>query len=355
MIARAIAQDIGSDPELADRAAHLAKADLLTNMVGEFPELQGIMGRYYALSEGEDERIAIAIEDHYKPRFAGDELPRNDVGLVVALADKLDTLVGLFGIGQFPTGDKDPFALRRHALGVIRIVIEKDLRVGLSGLIEYAVTAYSASQLAKFRDAEREQRISGVEVTQAFPLRFIAPETFRPSKDAISKLTDFFDERLKSLLRDQGYTPQEIDAVVSLRPDFLADVPKRLAAVRAFTRLPEAESLAAANKRVANILKQAEAKGETFSQSPVAGKEKAEHDLFDALKQASGQAAPLFQQGDYTGYLKTFAVLKAPVDAFFDSVMVMVDDNAVRQNRLALLADLRREMNRIADISKLAA
>ena len=355
MLARSIAEDIGSDPELADRAAHLAKADLLTKMVGEFPELQGIMGRYYALADGEDARVAIAIEDHYKPRFAGDELPRNDVGLVVALADKLDTLVGLFGIGQLPTGDKDPFALRRHALGVIRIVIEKDLRVGLNGLIEHAVTAYSASQLAKFRDAEREQRISGVEVTQAFPLRFIAPDTFRPSEVTIAKLTDFVYERLKSLLRDQGYTPQEVEAVVSLRPDFLADVPKYLTAVRAFAGLPEAESLAAANKRVANILKQAEAKGETFGQSPVAGKEKAEHDLFDALKQASGQAAPLFQQGDYTSYLKTFAVLKAPVDAFFESVMVMVDDKELRQNRLALLRDLRDKMNRIADISKLAA
>jgi glycyl-tRNA synthetase beta chain len=180
-------------------------------------------------------------------------------------------------------------------------------------------------------------------------------EAFPPNKEAISKLTDFFYERLKGLLRDQGYTPQEIDAVVSLRPDFLADVPKQLAAVRAFASLPEAQSLAAGNKRVANILKQAEAKGETFSQPSVRGTEKAEHDLFDALKKASLEATLLLEQGDYTGYLKTFAILKTPVDAFFDSVMVMVDDNVVRHNRLALLADLRREMNRIADISKLAA
>ncbi len=325
-------------------------------MVGEFPELQGIMGRYYALADGDDARVAIAIEDHYKPRFSGDELPLNDVGLAVALADKLDTLVGLFGIGQLPTGDKDPYALRRHALGVIRIVIEKDLRVGLSGLIGHAVTAARMSQMAKFRDSQREQLKAGIEIFSN-PLLYppIPFEAFPPNEEAISKLTDFFYERLKTLLREQGFSPQEIDAVVSLKPDFLAEIPKRLAAVRAFASLPEGESLAAANKRVANILKQAEGKGETFNQSPVRGTESAEHALFDALKQVSGQAAPLFQQGDYTGYLKTFAVLKAPVDAFFESVMVMVDEKELRQNRLALLRDLRDEMNRVADISKLAA
>jgi glycyl-tRNA synthetase beta chain len=351
-LAKAIAPTVGADPMLADRAALLAKADLVTGMVGEFPELQGVMGRYYAIAEGEDERVAIAIEDHYKPRFSGDELPRNNVGLAVALADKLDTLVGLFGIGQLPTGDKDPYALRRHALGVIRIVIETDLRVGLSGLIGHAVTSARTEQWVKFHNSQSKQPMLGgvfVEPTE------IALGAFPPNEEAISELTDFFYERLKSLLREQGFSPQEIDAVVSLNPDFLADVPKRLAAVRAFANLPEGESLAAANKRVANILKQAEGKGETFNQSPVRGTERAEHALFDALKQVSGQAAPLFQQGDYTGYLKTFAVLKAPVDAFFESVMVLVDEKELRQNRLALLRDLRDEMNRVADISKLAA
>ena len=353
MLAGFIAKDIGADPALADHAAQLAKADLVTNMVGEFPELQGIMGRYYALSEGEDERVAVAIEDHYKPRFAGDELPRNDVGFAVALADKLDTLVGLFGIGQLPTGDKDPFALRRHALGVIRILIEKDLRVGLSGLIRHAVTTARIKERERFIEVQRKQS-DEAEFFQSGPV--IPLEDFPPKEDVISKLTEFVYERLKSILRDQGYSPQEIDAVISLCPDVLAEVPKRLAAVRAFASLPEAESLAAANKRVANILKQAEGKGETFSQSRVDGfKEKAEHDLFEALRKASFQAKPLLEQGDYTGYLKTFAVLKEPVDVFFDSVMVMAEDSVVRQNRLALLANLRLEMNRIADISKLAA
>ena len=239
---------------------------------------------------------------------------------------------------------------------MIRILIEKDLRVGLSVLIERAVTASRTKQREKFRSSQLEQIRAGAQIHQAPLLQPLTLESFPPADDAISKLKEFFYERLKSLLRDQGYAPQEIDAVVSLRPAFLADIPKFLAAVRAFAGLPEAESLAAANKRVANILKQAEAKGEAFSQSQVAGfKEKAEYDLFDALKKVSDQATPLLEQGDFTGYLKTFAVLKTPVDAYFESVMVMVDDPEVRRNRLALLRDLRDEMNRIADISKLAA
>ena len=350
-LAGSIAKDIGADPALAEQAAHLAKADLVTNMVGEFPELQGIMGRYYALCEGADERIAFAIEDHYKPRFAGDQLPRNDVGVAVALADKLDTLVGLFGIGQVPTGDKDPYALRRHALGVIRILIDKDLRVGLGKLIGHAVNTARAAWQAKRAESRLKKLEAGIQERTAAH----GPESFPPTDDAIAKLIEFIYERLKGVLRDGGYTPQEIDAVVSLRPEFLADVPKRLAAVRVFTSLPEAQSLAAANKRVANILKQAEAKGETFVKTEVAEfKVKAEHDLFDALRKAAALATPLLDQGDYTGYLKTFAVLKSPVDAYFESVMVMVEDKALRQNRLALLRDLREEMNRIADISKLA-
>ncbi len=355
-LAGSIAKDIGADPALADRAAHLAKADLVTNMVGEFPELQGIMGRYYALSEGEDAQVAIAIEDHYKPRFAGDQLPRNDVGVAVALADKLDTLVGLFGIGQVPTGDRDPHALRRHALGVIRILLEKDLRVGLTGLIGHAVTEERTRRRKAYLESRRkQQQTPGVQIFDNPALFPVALESFPPTDDAIMKLKDFIYERLKGLLRDAGSTPQEIEAVASLRPEFLAEVPKRLAAVRVFTSLPEAQSLAAANKRVANILKQAEGKGETFGKTEVSEfTEKAEHDLFDALRKAAALATPLLDQGDYTGYLKTFAVLKSPVDAYFESVMVMVEDKALRQNRLALLRDLREEMNRIADISKLA-
>jgi glycyl-tRNA synthetase beta chain len=321
-LARAIAQMIGADPLLADRAALLAKADLVTSMVGEFPGLQGIMGRYYALADGEDARVAGAIEQHYRPRFAGDTLPGGEIATALALADKLEMLAGLFGIGQQPTGDKDPFALRRHALGVIRMLIEGKLPVSLHDLIDAAFSV--------------------------FP-RYMIGDTRAP-------LQEFIFERLRSYLREAGYSANEIEAVLCMRPVQLHQVPLQLAAVRAFASLPEAESLAAANKRVVNILKQAEAKGESFNGAQAETlTETAERELFDALAAATRNAIPLLQRGDYAGYLKAFAVLKSPVDAFFDSVMVMVDDAAVRRNRLALLADLRQEMNRIADISKLAA
>jgi len=321
-LARATAQMIGADPLLADRAALLAKADLVTSMVGEFPELQGIMGRYYALSDGEDARVADAIEQHYRPRFAGDALPGGEIATALALADKLEMLAGMFGIGQQPTGDKDPFALRRHALGVIRMLIEGKLSVSLHDLINAAFSVFPRGMVG----------------------------------DTHTNLQEFIFERLRSYLREAGYTANEIEAVLCMRPVRLHQVPLQLAAVRAFASLPEAESLAAANKRVVNILKQAEAKGESFNRAQAeALTETAERDLFNALAMATRNATPLLQKGDYTGYLKAFAVLKLPVDAFFDSVMVMVEDAAVRQNRLALLADLRQEMNRIADISKLAA
>ena len=322
LLAGKIARALGADAALAERAAWLAKADLLTGMVGEFPELQGIMGRYYALHDGEPQEVADAIEAHYRPRFAGDRLPEGCVACAVALADKLETLAGMFGSGQQPTGEKDPFALRRHALGAIRILIEENLQVSLDDLVNWAFSVFPAGML----------------------------------RDAHADLEIFIFERLRGYLREAGYTAHEIESVLCMRPVRLLQVPVQLAAVRAFASLPEAESLAAANKRVANILKQAAAKGESFLKAQVlALKEPAECNLFDALKAASKQATPLFEQGDYTGYLKTFAVLKSPVDAFFDTVMVMVDDAALRQNRLALLADLRREMNRVADISKLAS
>ncbi|HEX7952672.1 MAG TPA: glycine--tRNA ligase subunit beta, partial [Burkholderiales bacterium] len=296
-LARNIAEKIGASADLADRAALLAKADLVTNMVGEFPELQGIMGRYYALADGEDPKVADAIEQHYRPRFAGDKLPTDDTGVALALADKLETLAGLFGVGQQPTGDKDPFALRRHALGVIRLLVERELAISIHDLVN---AAYSV-----------------------FPNGLIAGTQ--------SELQLFIGERLRSYLRESGYSANEVDAVLSKNPVRIDQTPLWLAAVRAFASLPEAESLAAANKRVANILKQAEAKGEAFGQSDAGGfKEKAEYDLFDALKKASGRATQLLEQGDFTGYLKTFAVLKAPVDAFFESVMVMVDDKDLR-------------------------
>jgi glycyl-tRNA synthetase beta chain len=322
LLAGKIAREIGADPVLAERAAWLAKADLVTSMVGEFPELQGIMGRYYALSDGEPALVAIAIEQHYRPRFAGDALPANEVALAVALADKLETLAGMFGIGQQPSGDKDPFALRRHALGVIRIMVEGKLKVPLFDLVNEAFSVFPHGMVG----------------------------------DAHTDLESFILERLRSYLRDAGYSANEIESVLCMHPTRLDQVPRQLAAVRTFAGLPEAASLAAANKRVANILKQAEAKGESFSKAQAHEmKEPAERNLFDALRKASQKATPLFQAGDYTGYLKAFAVLKSPVDAFFESVMVMVDDPEVRKNRLALLKDLRDEMNRVADISKLAA
>ncbi len=322
LLAGKIARAIGADPVLAERAAWLAKADLLTNMVGEFPELQGIMGRYYALSDNEPPVVAIAIEQHYRPRFAGDALPANEVALAVALADKLETLAGMFGIGQQPTGDKDPFALRRHALGVIRILIEGKLKLLLPTLIGEAFAVFPGGAVGS----------------------------------AHTDLEAFVYERLRSHLREAGYSANEVESVLCMGPTRLEQVPRQLAAVRIFAGLPEAASLAAANKRVANILKQADAKGESFIKSDAhAMKEPAERALFDALKDASRKATPLFQAGDYTGYLKAFAVLRSPVDAFFESVMVMVDDDELRRNRLALLRDLRDEMNRVADISKLAA
>ncbi|MBL8739091.1 MAG: glycine--tRNA ligase subunit beta [Planctomycetes bacterium] len=301
----------------AARAAELAKADLLTEMVGEFPELQGVMGGYYARHDGEVDTIAEAIEDHYKPRFAGDQLPRNPVGVCVALADKLETLVGLFGIGQVPTGDKDPFALRRHALGVVRMLVEKQLLVELSSLIDAAKAPFGA-------------RI----------------------QDPSAPLTEFVFDRLAAMLKDQGYTAQEIDAVLSLRPQRLADVQKRLAAVRAFAALPESASLAAANKRIGNILKKSE--GALGNVDPARLVEPQERDLHQALLRVQAMATPKFDAGDHQGGLLACAQLKAPVDAFFDAVMVNADDPVLRGNRLALLSALHALMNRVADLAKLA-
>ncbi|MEK9721283.1 MAG: glycine--tRNA ligase subunit beta, partial [Quisquiliibacterium sp.] len=217
-IAREIALAIGADASICDRAAMLCKTDLLTGMVGEFPELQGIMGGYYARHDGEPEEVAAAIQEHYRPRYAGDAMPASQAGTIVALADKLETLAGLFGIGQLPTGDKDPFALRRHALGIIRMVIDKRLDLPLARLLGIAFEAFEGSV-----------------------------------PDPRGNLADFFNERLAGWLRDRGFNAQEIDCVVSQRPDDLAQVPARLEAVRAFAALPEAASLSAANKRIGNL------------------------------------------------------------------------------------------------------
>ena len=319
-IARALTKYIGTphnDDVLV--AAQLAKADLLTDMVGEFPELQGIMGGYYARHDGLNEAVAIAIEDHYKPRFAGDALPRNEVGLVVALADKLETLVGLFGVGQLPTGDKDPFALRRHALGVVRMLSGPANKVGVDELLKAATPAFGTL-----------------------------------INDPTAPLTDFIFDRLSGSLRDQGFSAQEVDAVLALRPQRLADVTKRLEAVRAFAALPEADALAAANKRIGNILKKSDAAVVAAIDEALLH-EPAEQHLAGVLKTVQPLADGFFHNGEYAASLRELAALKAPVDAFFDSVMVNATDERLRANRLGLLKTLHEAMNRVADLSRLAS
>jgi len=300
-----------------DNAALLAKTDLVTDMVGEFPELQGIMGGYYAVSDGLPDEVAHAIEDHYKPRFAGDALPRENVGVVVALADKLETLVGMFGIGNLPTGDRDPFALRRHALGVIRMLVEKELPLDLDALLASAVPAFGDK-----------------------------------IEDTSAQLADFIYDRLAGSLREQGYSAQEVDAVIALRPQRLALVPRQIEAVRAFATLEQAPALAAANKRVTNILKKAGEVDPHVNEELL--QEPAEKDLYTALQRFVPEANAQFDSGDYTASLQTLAVLRAPVDAFFDDVMVNAEELALRLNRQGLLKKLHMAMNRVADLSRLA-
>ena len=343
-IARAIAQQLGGEAlaAQADTAAQLAKTDLLTDMVGEFPELQGIMGGYYARHDGLSDDIADAIEDHYKPRFAGDELPRNLIGVVVALADKLETLVAMFGIGNLPTGDKDPFALRRHALGVIRMLAEKDLPLDLSPLLK-AVSAIFGSSVY----------IGGVEPSNK-PKGGVSLSTgvfFNADVDTL--VANFIYDRLAGSLREQGYSAQEVDAVLALKPQRLGDVPQRLAAVRAFAALPEAAALAAANKRISNILKKANEVDAHVSE--VLLKEPAEQALYAAMKDITPKANALFEAGDYTASLQALAALRTPVDAFFDGVMVNAEALDLRLNRQGLLKSLHEAMNRVADLSRLVA
>jgi glycyl-tRNA synthetase beta chain len=319
-IAVEIAKELGVDRTHVERAARLAKADLRTLMVGEFPELQGIMGTYYARHDGEPADVADAIEEHYRPRFADDALPASMVGVCVALADKLETLVGLFGIGEKPTGERDPYALRRHAIGVLRMLMEKSLPLPLEKALALAAQPFGN--------------------VKAF-------------KPAAADLRDFFYDRLRGLLRDQGYSAIEVEAVVSLAPQRIDLVPAQLAAVRAFEQLPEAETLAAANKRIGNILKKADVVPNGFDSALLF--EPAEKDLAAAFARIKPVAEDLYAKGDYTAMLKSLAPLKLPVDKFFDDVMVNVDDARLRGNRLALLAQLRATMNRVADLSLLSA
>jgi glycyl-tRNA synthetase beta chain len=319
-LAGAIARRLGYDVLLAERGAQLAKADLLTDMVGEFPELQGIMGTYYARHDGEHEEVALAASEHYQPRFAGDALPATGTGTAVALADKLETLVGIWSIGLQPTGEKDPFALRRHALGVMRMLVEKRLPLGLSELLADAAAVF--------------------EYQSGFT-------------DPGAQVKAFMLERLRGMLRERGFTPNEVEAVLAQNPDRLDDVVQRLEAVQAFAALPESASLAAANKRITNILKKTEAAIGAVDAGLL--QEPAERTLHAAIGRVRPDVDAAFAGGDFSGTLKTLARLRDDVDAFFNDVMVMADDLALRNNRLALLSSLHGMMNRVADISKLAA
>jgi glycyl-tRNA synthetase beta chain len=315
-----IAAMIGADVAMAARAAYLAKADLVTDMVGEFPELQGLMGRYYAEHDGEPAAVAAAIEQHYWPRFAGDALPEGPIAQAVALADKLETLAGMFGVGAQPTGDRDPFGLRRHAIGVIRMLVERRLAVTLTALADAAFGAFAANPAVR---------------------------------DARADLADFIYERLRGYLRDLGYTANQAEAVLCQRPDRIDLVPAQAEAVKAFGELPEAEALAAANKRIINILRKSE------SDAAIAvdrGRltDGAEQDLYLAFQRLDPVVDEHFANRDYTGALMALATARPAVDRFFDDVLVMADDPAVRANRLALLRGVAHTMNRVADISKLA-
>ena len=321
-LAAAIAGMLGGDVTLAARGALLAKTDLLTDMVGEFPELQGIMGTYYARHDGEADEVALAASEHYQPRFAGDALPASATGTAVALADKLETLVGIWGIGLQPTGDKDPFALRRHALGVLRMLIEKRLPLSISALLKATADLFAGN-----------------------------PEFKDPSAD----VTAFLHDRLRGQLRERGYAQNEIEAVVAQQPDTLDNITERLDAVQAFAALPEAEALAAANKRITNILKKIE--GGTILGTVQNGllREAAEQGLYSAMLLLKPQVDAAYAAGDFSSALKALAQLRQNVDAFFTDVMVNAEDEQLRNNRQALLAELHQMLNRVADISKLAA
>jgi glycyl-tRNA synthetase beta chain len=319
-LAGLIAKHLGYDVLLAERGAQLAKADLLTDMVGEFPELQGIMGTYYARHDGEPEEVALAASEHYQPRFAGDALPSTNTGLAVALADKLETLVGIWSIGLQPTGEKDPFALRRHALGVMRMLVEKRLPLPLSQLLADAASVFE----------------------------------YQPGfKDPSLEVKEFMLDRLRGMLRERGFSPNEVEAVLAQNPDRVDDVVQRLEAVQAFAALPESASLAAANKRITNILKKTEAPAGGVQQNLL--HEEAERKLAASVERVRPDVDAAFARGDFTGTLKTLAQLRDDVDAFFNDVMVMAEDLALRNNRLALLSSLHGMMNGVADISKLAA
>ena len=313
--------------ELAERAAKIAKADLLTDMVGEFPELQGVMGRYYALNDNEHPDVAAACMEHYSPKFAGDALPNTDTGTILALADKLETLVGIWGIGLAPTGEKDPFALRRHALGICRILLEKKLALNVSNLITTTLAAFAQDEVKKNVD--------------------------------VTVIHGFILDRLRAYLKDQSwdgknYSTNEVESVVSQLPEVFNDVLDRLKAVRLFGALDESAALAAANKRIGNILKKVDFKIPDTVNHDLLTLE-AEKSLAAALNNIMPKVNASFKAGNFTDALQAFATLRTDVDNFFNDVMVMDPNTALRDNRLALLTQMHGLMNQVADIGKLAA
>lgn len=318
-IAAKIANVIGSEAKLAERAALLSKSDLVSNMVLEFPELQGIMGYHYAKAEGEPEDVALALNEQYMPRFAGDQLPQSLTGCALSIADKLDTLVGIFGINQPPTGTKDPFALRRAALGVLRIIVEKELPLDLEECIQWCIDAHQSL----------------------------------PADDLNRSVTDYMLERFRSWYDDAGIPVDVYLSVRARRPTQPVDFNSRMQAVSAFSNLPAAQALAAANKRVSNILSKQSASDTTSEVNSSLLIEAEEIALNDKLASLTDELAPVFARGDYQTALSALSALREPVDAFFDKVMVMAEDESVRNNRLAILAQLRQLFLKIADISLL--
>lgn len=319
-LAAQIARYVNADPAITRRAAELSKCDLLTNMVGEFPELQGTMGKYYAQHDGEPAEVCVAIEEQYLPRFAGDRLPSNNVGQALALADKLDLIAGIFAIGQKPSGTRDPYGLRRAALGVLRIVLEAKLDLDLRTLIDNAVAA----------------------------------QPVQPPADLAEEIWAYIAERLRGLVleNDASITTEMFDAVLATNARSPLDIEARLAALKSFLSLPESAALAGANKRIANILKKAsiEESAEVRSEHLV---EPAEKQLFEHVQSLASEVAPNFAQREYERALTSLAALKNDVDRFFDAVMVMTEDATLRANRLGLLKTIRDLFLRAADLSKL--
>ncbi|MCA8903151.1 MAG: glycine--tRNA ligase subunit beta, partial [Hyphomonas sp.] len=374
-LARELAPKVGADPDLAERAARLAKADLVSEMVGEFPELQGVMGRYYALAAKEDARVADAIRDHYKPQGPSDSVPTDPVGIAVALADKLDTLVGFWAIDEKPTGSKDPFALRRAALGVVRIVLENDVRIGL----RQCISAQKLSIISQLLELSKSKKVSvsAESLKSEAQLEFLAklPELrdnfarltdilaqqvllddYKLQDGSVSDLLSFFADRLKQYLRDQGQRHDLIDAVFALGEDDLVLITRRVEALGAFLGTEDGANLLAGYKRAANILKAEEKKGALPDNLVVDGAlidagAESEIRLHQTLGQVRHDIEEPLKTEDFAAVMTELAKLRAPVDYFFERVMVNDDDPAIRANRLALLADIRDTLHRVADFS----